>query len=124
MKNIPKNDDELHIIKGCIVTLATKLSVNTSTVKKEWQLSVIITDGSASRQVNISHEFLQRSIGICAREYAALKGSSKTEVKNSVKNLSEKLNNFNGLIKLQGKEIIDLVPVNRGHLQQLKNRLK
>ena len=54
LKNIPKNDDELHIIKGCIVTLATKLSVNTSTVKKEWQLSVIITDGSASRQVNIS----------------------------------------------------------------------
>jgi hypothetical protein len=38
------------------------------------------------------HEFLQRSIGICAREYAALKGSSKTEVKNSVKNLSEKQN--------------------------------
>ena len=75
-------------------------------------------------QVNICHEFLQRSIGICAREYAALKGSSKTEVKNSVKNLSEKLNVFNGLIKLQGKDIIDLVPVNRGHLQQLKNRLK
>ena len=33
LKNVPKNDDELHIIKGCIVTLATKLSVNTSTVE-------------------------------------------------------------------------------------------
>ena len=74
--------------------------------------------------VDVVIERPQRSIGICAREYAALKGSSKTEVKNSVKNLSEKLNVFNGLIKLQGKDIIDLVPVNRGHLQQLKNRLK
>ena len=33
LKNIPKNDDELHIIKGRIVTLATKLSVDTSTVE-------------------------------------------------------------------------------------------
>ena len=33
LKNVPKSDNELHIIKGCIVTLATKLSVNTSTVE-------------------------------------------------------------------------------------------
>ena len=85
---------------------------------------MIITDGSASRRVDISHDFLKKSIGISAREYASLKDSSKTEVKNSVKSLSEKLNSFNGLIKLQGKDIIELVPINRGHLQQLKNRLK
>ena len=39
-----------------IVTLATKLNVSP---KKEWILTVIITDGSASRQVNISHDFLK-----------------------------------------------------------------
>ena len=49
LKNVPKNDDELHIIKGCIVTLATKLSVNTSTVesffsflKKHFEKQIIL----------------------------------------------------------------------------------
>lgn len=121
LKDIPENDANLHNIKGCIVTLATKLNVNP---KKEWQLSVIITDGSASRQVNICHEYLQKSIGICPKDYAGLNSKSKAEMKNSVKNLSEKLNAFNGLIKLQCNSILDLVPINRGHLQQLKNRLK
>jgi len=121
LKNIPDSDEELHIIKGCIVTLATKLNVSP---KKEWILSVIITDGSASRQVNISHDFLKKSIGISAKDYAGLNSKSKEGVKISVKNLSEKLNAFNGLIKLQNDNILDLVPINRGHLQQLKNRLK
>ena len=66
----------------------------------------------------------QKSIGISAKDYAGLNSKSKEGVKNSVKNLSEKLNAFNGLIKLQNKNILDLVPINRGHLQQLKNRLK
>ena len=101
--------------------MATKLNVNP---KKEWQLSVVITDGSASRQVNICHDFLLKSIGKSAKDYAGLNSKSKEEVKNSVKNLSERLNSFNGLIKLQCNNILDLVPINRGHLQQLKNRLK
>ena len=74
--------------------------------------------------MNVCHDFLQKSIGISAKQYAGLKGTSKDEAKTSVKNLSEKLNSFNGLIKLQSNKIIDLVPINRGHLQQLKNRLK
>ena len=33
LKNIPVNDQNLRIVKGCIVTLATKLSVNQATVE-------------------------------------------------------------------------------------------
>lgn len=121
LKHVQK-DDQVHVVKGCVVSLATKLEVSPS--KTHWKLSVIITDGSETCQRDICPQLLQQWIGIAPGDYPELRGKEKEDVKKSVHNLSQKLSTFNGLIKLQKNQIIDLVPVNRGHLQQLKNRLK
>ncbi len=120
LKDISPDDDRIHVIKGCIVTLATKLNVNP--VSKEWTLAVIITDGSDSRQVDVCPRALENWIGYMPKVYADLSPNSKQEAKKAVHDLSPKLEQFNGLIKLRNNQLLELVPVNRGHLQQLKNR--
>ena len=122
LKNIQNNrGDSIQVIKGCIVTLSTKLGFKQG---KTWNLSVIVTDGSETKEIEICSQFLENEIGIHPKDYPKLSAAEKIKVKESVQNLSKKLESFNGLIKLKSDKIIDLVQVNRGHLQQLKNRLK
>ena len=115
-----KTEKESLVFKGSVVTLATKLKV----INQNWNLSVIITDGTSSRQVEICPQKLQEWIGIRPPDYPNLTAGDKEKSKRSVQDLASNLCNFNGLIKLKDMKVVDLIQVNRGHLQQLKNRVQ
>jgi hypothetical protein len=121
-----------YTIKGCITSLASKLTVKEIKEDKKrlhvWHVSVIVTDGSDSRIFSISGKLLSDWIGVNPIEYAKMPAGAKSTVKQSVMAVSTRLMNFNGLIKIErcnGEPvIISMSSPNRGHLQQLRVRMK
>ena len=87
---------------------------------------MIITDGSENRIVNLSGILLEEWIGCNPTKFKTTNKEEKENLKHSTKDVSNKLLSFNGLIKLHKMNneptIINLLKLNKGHLQQLKNR--
>jgi len=118
-------------IKGCIVTLAGKLTAESSTSRstkgsssKQWSLTVVVTDGSATLKVRLAPTLLNNWFEATPAQFAAMEQGQKAVVKANMKNLSDKLLNMNGLFKLDPRtnELTEVISLNRGHAQQLKVR--
>ena len=128
---VPKIPDrwteDVQVIKGCVIGTAHSLRIAKLVDKSfVWSLTVIIGDGSDTRTFEMSQSLLLSWLGTTPANYAKSKNSSKAGMKAVLDNFRTRLLNFNGLIKLKvdnGSIVIsEMVPLNRGHLQQLKKR--
>jgi len=123
--------DGVHTVKACFVTLAGKLSTVKREGKKCWTLATVITDGSDTVEAVLSPELLEKWLGASVEQVSALDARGKSEFKTKIKDLlADKLLNMNALMKVrvvskdktEAVVVIDTVPLNRGHAQQLKVR--
>ena len=130
LKYVPKDENvwlkESYAIKGTIVSLASKLRVCRHPKEKgkfNWELLVIVSDGTDSRSFYVSPDLLLSWIGINPNKYDKTK---KDDFKKSLEKTSNHLLRFNGIMKVKKEEekivIFQMNPLNRGHLQQLKIR--
>lgn len=116
------------IVKACITTLASRLNIKDGAHGKYWHVLVAITDGSESIIASIDGSILVNWIGIEAKVYGLMRREDKDKAKLSVVKVSDILLKFNGLMKLrfQGGSvepaIVQMLPLNPGHAQQLKVR--
>ena len=91
----------------------------------------VITDGSDTVEAVLSPELLEKWLGASVEQVSALDARGKSEFKTKIKDLlADKLLNMNALMKVrvvskdktEAVVVIDTVPLNRGHAQQLKVR--
>ena len=66
-------------------------------------------------------------IGAIPEQYKSSSASEKEEIKKAISQVSQKLFSINGLLKLQRVNsqptITEVISLNKGHVQQLKNRV-
>lgn len=132
LSQIPRNpqdwlQDRIYVVKACVASLADKLTVHPTSM--EWHVSVILTDGTESKTASLSSALLTKWIGATPKEYGKMSQDARAVIKQSVIDVADRLQNFNGLVKLaRGQNtmpiVVETVSLNRGHLQQLKVRSK
>ena len=131
LQYVPKTPDrwteDVNVIKGCVIGIAHQLRIAKLVDKSfVWALTVIIGDGSDTRNFGLSQSLLLSWLGTTPANYAKSKNSTRSEMKAVLDNFRTRLLNFNGLIKLKVESgsivISEMIPLNRGHLQQLKKR--
>ena len=121
---------ECYTVKACVISLVDKLSMvqDDLTEKYQWKLGVVITDGTDNCIVQLSATLLESWIGFSPDEYKKFNANDKKRNENCLIDVSQKLVELNSLLKLQSINdeitVIDVITLNKGHLQQLKNRCK
>ena len=119
-----------YTVKACVISLVNKLSMvqDDLTEKYQWKLGVVITDGTDNCIVQLSATLLESWIGFSPDEYKKFNANDKKRNEKCLMDVSQKLVELNSLLKLQSINdeitVIDVITLNKGHLQQLKNRCK
>ena len=122
-------DDAVYVIKGCIVTVQENLTAEKDPNADiyNWKLKVLVTDGTQTRSFHIHHVLMAKWIGAIPEQYKSSSASEKEEIKKAISQVSQKLFSINGLLKLQRVNsqptITEVISLNKGHVQQLKNRV-
>ena len=123
------DDNAVYVIKGCIVTLQEKLTAvkDPNADIYNWKLKVLVTDGTQTRSFHVHHDLMAKWIGAIPEQYKSSSNREKEEIKKAISQVSQKLFTINGLLKLQRvygqPTITDVISLNKGHVQQLKNRV-
>ena len=121
---------ECYTVKACVISLVDKLSMvqDDLTEKYQWKLGVVITDGTDNCIVQLSATLIESLIGFSPDKYKNFNANDKKRNEKCLMDVSQKLIELNSLLKLQSINdeitVIDVITLNKGHLQQLKNRCK
>ena len=112
-------------------TLAGKMSLNKCAAGPEWNVLVLLNDGSDAIKVDISPVMLDVKLGRAADYAKSNEPSYRAKYKQNIKEFSKSLANLNGIVTIQsgGREdsvarIIDIEEISGKHLAAMIKRSK